>query len=233
MREFLSQPESSEVAVRFFIDELPVLGELSTLPTATARGRKRGIDLILGFQGRSQVKEIYQDLSESIFSAPFTKLLLHTGEPEGGEWASKLIGEEEAEWVVEHVTADRKRSYTTQTKTGRIVPSSDLGSLKNRHGFLRYSSFVVKVVLAIPPDRPARTEAFVSRTGIAPVSFHCRISKRLKRRSGGENGSGERRAAASSQPYRPAAPIEVIEANECSLQGGDGRRELRLSSFVS
>jgi hypothetical protein len=208
MRQFLSQPESSEVAVRFFIDELPVLGELSTLPTATARGRKRGIDLIIGFQGRSQVKEIYQDLSESIFSAPFTKLLLHTGEPEGGEWASKLIGEEEAEWVVEHVTADRKRSYTTQTKTGRIVPSSDLGSLKNRHGYLRYEGFVVKIVLAIPPDRPSRTEAFIARTGTPPVRLPLPDLEAIKAKEAADKLEAAKQRAAASAPYQPAAPIQ-------------------------
>lgn len=205
MREFLSQPESSEVVVRFFIDELPVLGELATLETTTARGRKRGMNLILGFQGRSQVKEIYKDLAESIFSAPFTKLLLHTGEPDGAEWASKILGEERAEWVVEHVTSDGKRSYTTQIKTDRIIPGSDLGSLNNRHGYLRYSGFVVPVVLAIPPVRPARTEAFVSRTGVEPVQLPLPDLKAIKAKEAADKlEAAKQRAVASSQPYTPA-----------------------------
>ena len=68
----------------------------------------------MGFQGRSQIKALYGEESECSFSAPFTKLLLHTGEPEGGEWASKMLGDQAVEKIIEHLSAEGKRTYTTQ-----------------------------------------------------------------------------------------------------------------------
>lgn len=201
-REFLSLPEvpPGQVDIRMFIDELPVLGELTTLEAATARGRKHGLDLILGFQGRSQLKAIYGETSESIFSAPFTKLLMHTGEPEGGDWASKMIGEHKVERVVEHLSPERQRSYTTQPAIERIADQSELASLENRRGYLRYAGYVVKLKLALPPARPARCEAFIPRTGEAPVCLPMPNLAEILAKEATEKAERARRAAA---PWRP------------------------------
>jgi hypothetical protein len=206
IREFLSLPEVApgEITVRMFIDEMPVLGELASLKAVTARGRKHGIDLCMGFQGRSQIKALYGEESEQIFSAPFTKLLLHTGEPEGGEWASKMLGDQEVEKIVEHLSAERKRTYTTQpVPQHRIVTQSELASLKNRHGYLRYEGYIVKVKLAIPPTRPARCVGFVPRTGVAPVQLPMPNLAQIRAAEAAEKAANAAKAAA--KPYAPPA----------------------------
>jgi hypothetical protein len=206
IREFLSLPEVApgQINVRMFIDELPVLGEFPTLKAATSRGRKHGIDLILGFQGRSQLKAIYGEESEAIFSAPFTKLLLHTGEPEGGEWASKMIGEHDVECLVEHLSPDGKRSYTTQPRANqRLVSQSELGSLENRFGYLRYAGWVVKLKLALPPSRPDRCPAFVARTGEAPVQLPMPDLATILAKEAAEKQAAAAKAAAT--PWQPGA----------------------------
>ena len=206
IREFLSLPEVApgEITVRMFVDEMPVLGELSSLKAVTARGRKHGIDLIMGFQGRSQIKALYGEESESLFSAPFTKLLLHTGEPEGGEWASKMLGDQAVEKIVEHLSAERKRTYTTQpVPQHRIVTQSELASLKNRHGYLRYEGYLVKLKLAIPPARPDRCVGFVPRTGVAPVQLPMPNLAQIRAAEAAEKT--ERAKAAAAKPYAPPA----------------------------
>ena len=206
IREFLSLPEvaPSQINVRMFIDELPVLGEFPTLKAAASRGRKHGIDLIMGFQGRSQLKAIYGEESEAIFSAPFTKLLLHTGEPEGGEWASKMIGEHDVECLVEHLSPDGKRSYTTQPRMNhRLVSQSELGSLENRFGYLRYAGYVVKLKLALPPARLDRCVAFVPRTGVAPVQLPMPDLETILAKEAAEKQAAAAKAAAT--PWQPGA----------------------------
>jgi hypothetical protein len=204
IREFLSLPEvpPGQIAIRMFVDELPALGELPTLKAASSRGRKHGIDLILGFQGRSQLKAIYGEEVEAIFSAPFTKLLLHTGEPEGGDWASRMIGEHKIERIVEHVAPDRKRSYTTQPAVERIADQSELASLENRHGYLRYAGYVVKLKLALPAARPDRCVAFVPRTGIAPRQLPMPNLEAIRTAEAAEKSRQAEKAAA---PWKPAA----------------------------
>jgi hypothetical protein len=203
IREFLSLPEvpPGRIDIRMFIDEIPVLGELPSLAAAMARGRKHGIDLIVGFQGRSQIKTIYGEESESIFSAPFTKLLLHTGEPEGGDWASRMIGEQKVERVVEHLSPERKRSYTTQPAVERIATQSDLSSLENRHGYLQYAGFVVK--LALPPARPDRCLGFIPRTGVPPVQLPMPNLVEILAIEAADKARKAEKAAAGAHPYSP------------------------------
>ena len=206
IREFLSLPDVApgEITVRMFVDEMAVLGELSMMKAVTSRGRKKGIDLCLGFQGRSQIRGIYGEESEGIFSAPFTKLMLHTGEPEGGEWASKIIGDQAVEKIIEHLSAEGKRTYTTQpVPAHRIVPQSELASLKNRHGFLRYESYIVKIKLAIPPARPDRCVAFVPRVGVAPVQLPMPNLTDIRAKEAAEKAANAAKAAA--KPYAPPA----------------------------
>ena len=203
IREFLSQPEvpAGQVNIRMFVDELPALGELPTLKAATSRGRKHGLDLVLGFQGRSQIRAIYGEEAEAIFSAAFTKLLLHTGEPEGGDWASKMIGDHKVERVVEHLSPERKRSYTTQPAIERIADQSELASLENRNGYLRYAGYVVKLKLALPVARPDRCVAFVPRTGVAPVQLPMPNLAEILAREAAEKAERANRAAAA--PWQP------------------------------
>ena len=174
IRGFLSMPEvaGSKAVVRIFMDELYTLGELSSLPEGTARGRKHGIDFCFGFQNVSQGKANYGELWNSIASAPYSKIVMRTGEPEGADHGSKMLGEHNVERLIEHRGQDGTRTYTTQPYNNvRLVTGSDLGDLDNRVGFLRHGKYVTKIKLAIPAWRPDRCEAFVRRTGIAPVQL--------------------------------------------------------------
>ncbi len=142
-----------------------------------------------------------------MFSAPFTKLLLHTGEPDGGDWASRMIGEHDVEGLAEHLSDDGKRSYTTQQRQNqRLVTMSELGSLKNRIGYLRYAGYSVKMKLALPPARPDRCEAFIPRTGVPPVQLPMPNLEAILAKEAAEKAKQAEKAAA---PWRPAASSKV------------------------
>jgi hypothetical protein len=182
MRGFLSLPEVTHPVVRIFVDELPVLGELSSLADAVSRGRKHGMDLILGFQNAAQVSELYGGIAKAIFGGPYTKLMLHTGEPESAKWASEIIGTHDVETLNVHQLADGKLTYTPQQRDDqKIASASDLGNLENRVGFLTYQGIVVKFKLALPAKRESRCASFAPRTGTAPEQLPMPNLKDIQR----------------------------------------------------
>lgn len=162
-----SQPNLPRV--RMILDELWALGELSQLKSAVAEGRKAGLSIALGFQGRAQVKEIYGDGAESIFSAPYTKIILRTGEPESGEWLARMIGKREMERIREHRGAKGERTYTTEQREEWVVYPSELAALANRCGYLRYEDYVVPLKIAIAPLREDRAVGWIARAGNPPA----------------------------------------------------------------
>lgn len=162
-------PQPNLPQVRMILDELWALGELSQLKSAVAEGRKAALSIVLGFQGRAQVKEIYGDSAESIFSAPYTKILLRTGEPESAEWLAKMIGKREMERIREHRGDKGKRTYTTEQREEWIVYPSELAALENRCGYLRYADYVVRLKVAIAPPRGDRAAGWIPRAGKSPA----------------------------------------------------------------
>ena len=151
--------------VRMILDELATLQELPSLVSALSEGRKAGLTIVTGFQGRSGIKAVYGEEAEGIFSAPYTKVILRTGEPEAAKWASQMIGDREMERVREHRGAKGERTYTTEQRTEPVVMPSQLAGLQPRVGYLRYGNEVVKLKIAIAPAREAVAEGYVQSVG--------------------------------------------------------------------
>jgi type IV secretory pathway TraG/TraD family ATPase VirD4 len=72
------------------------LQKLPQLHTAITESRKSRNPLVLGFQGRAQLQDIYGKLAEVMLSQPATKIFLKTGEPEAAKWISDAIGHVES-----------------------------------------------------------------------------------------------------------------------------------------
>jgi Type IV secretion-system coupling protein DNA-binding domain len=168
--------------VRIVIDELPTLGELSQIKTAVSEGRKSGLTLVMGFQGRSQIEDIYGKSTEAIVAAPYTKVVLRTGEPEVGDGPAKILGKREVERINEHVGPKGERSYTTQLKEELVVFPSELANLKNRCGYVRYAGYIVPIKIALAPQRAPKAPGLVPRIGkpvnILPMPNLAEIKRR-------------------------------------------------------
>src|SRR5262249_30622873 len=91
-------------AVWMVLDELATLQRLPQLSTAITEARKSNLRLVLGFQGRSQIKSRYGHEAETMLSQPMTKVFLRTSEPRAAEWISKSIGDVEIERLKESRT---------------------------------------------------------------------------------------------------------------------------------
>jgi type IV secretory pathway TraG/TraD family ATPase VirD4 len=213
IRRILSQgPRTDLKPVRLILDELPTLQMLPQLQSAMTESRKTGLSIVIGFQGRSQIKALYGEESETIFSAPFTKILLRTSEPEAADWSSKIVGETEVERPKETRPAHafgkhHHHSFTTEVKTERLVLASQFSGLPDRCGYLRYANEVVPIKIAIVPERPKRP-TFVPRRGLpvakdkVPSLAEFRAKKKAEREEI-TAGSGEAGPQLLPRPHQP------------------------------
>lgn len=210
-------PQPNLPQVRMILDELWALGELSQLKSAVAEGRKAGLCIVLGFQGRAQVKELYGDSAESIFSAPYTKVILRTGEPESGEWLAKMIGKREMERIREHRGRKNERTYTTEQREEWVVYPSELAGLENRCGYLRYSDYVVPLKVAIAPRRPDVAAAWVPRAGNPPPILPMPNLEDLLAK---EEAERQRKAAQQAQQVVIHQPVKRAKRGPGGTQEG-------------
>jgi type IV secretory pathway TraG/TraD family ATPase VirD4 len=152
--------------VWMILDELAALQNLPQLKVAITENRKAGLSIIVGFHGRSQLDGIYGRDADTIFSMPKTKILLRTSESDGADWASRLIGTVEVERVRETRPAHeffnhgRGHSYSVERREERLVLYSQIQSLPDLQGYLRYEDIVVPVRFAVLP-RKAIAEGYI------------------------------------------------------------------------
>jgi hypothetical protein len=131
------------------VDEVHSLHRLPALYETETEGRKYGIKLIQGTQGKTQYEEYYERLSKAMLAAPKLKLFFRCGEPESARWISDTIGEYEVEKPRIATTAsveDRGRdalNYSTTTEHHQAVSKEEIMSLPDLHGYWKYGDAVV------------------------------------------------------------------------------------------
>jgi len=131
------------------VDEVHSLHRLPALYETETEGRKYGIKLIQGTQGKTQYEEYYDRLSKAMLAAPKLKLFFRCGEPESARWISDTIGEYEVEKPRIATTAsveDRGRdalNYSTTTEHHQAVSKEEIMCLPDLHGYWKYGDAVV------------------------------------------------------------------------------------------
>ena len=95
---WLLAAEIASAKVLVLCDELPAMGNQPNITSCLARGRKREIACVIGFQSISQLRVIYgHDGATVLTSCPTTQIFLRTPDPETSKWASDSIGSHEVE----------------------------------------------------------------------------------------------------------------------------------------
>lgn len=206
-------------AVVMTIDELQTLQKLPQLMPLVTEGRK-SLRVVLGFQGRSQIKALYGEEAEAIFSAAYTKFMLRTSEPEASEWLSKTVGDVEIERLRESRPADLMtksgHSFSSEQKIERLVLPSEFQGLDDLHGYLKYGNQIVKVSLPIMPRR-VRSAGFVPREA-QPLekkplpNLEEVLGQRKRQAEQKEAADKERRKAAIAAVIKPADPERKEES---------------------
>ncbi len=146
------------------LDEMQTLQRLPQLMPLVTEGRK-SLRVLMGFQGRSQLKGLYGETAEAIFSAAYTRFFMRTTEDEASKWVSNEIGDVEIERINEsrpaHARAKGSHSYSTQKVIEKLLLPSEFHGLPDREGYLKYGNNVVKIKLPI-------METIVNAPGLIP-----------------------------------------------------------------
>ena len=155
--------------VWFILDELQSLHALPQLHTAITESRKAKNPVVLGFQGRSQLEELYGRKAEAMLSQPATKIFLRTDEANSSEWISQTIGKVEIEQLREsrmegHFPNNRResRNYQSDRHTEPLVMKEEIQGLPDLHGYVKGGNLVVRLSFRYI-ELPKRHEAFIER----------------------------------------------------------------------
>jgi len=156
------------------VDEVHSLHRLPALYEAETEGRKYGLKLIQGTQGKPQYEEYYQTLAKTMLAAPRLKLFYRCGEPESARWISDTIGEVEIERPKIGTTAsveDKGRdslNYSTVTEHKPVISKEEIMSLADLHGYWKYGDVVVPFRLPLASVRVVAS-GFVRRKRASKV----------------------------------------------------------------
>lgn len=187
--------------VWLFVDELASLQYLPQLKVAFSESRKSDLTIVTGFQGGADIEAIYGKPASTMFSAPFTQILLRTSEPEAAEWMSRMVGDQEVEYIRETRGIGRqKHSYTIEKRNERLVTAAEFAGFPDREGILKYGNEVVRIKIPIVPARN-RALAFVPRQGEPVKQLPMPNLAEIKAKEEAERQ--KKAAAAANQPYRP------------------------------
>ncbi len=163
--QLLSAPTPDQKPVYLVIDELASLQRLPQLHTALTESRKSKNPLILGFQGKDQMDEVYGPrVSSAMLSQPATKIFLRTTENVGSEWISKMIGKIEIERVKETHSGgtNAHKTFTVDRQIDAMVMESEISGLEDKIAYMKLGNRVVRFNFPYVSP-PKRTEAFIQR----------------------------------------------------------------------
>jgi Type IV secretion-system coupling protein DNA-binding domain len=105
----------------FIVDEMHSLQRLPQLATALAESRKAHCALVIGFQGRAQMVDLYGPLAETMLSQASTKLFFATSDPDAAYWISRAIGE--VEYLRHRISQSQgQKGGDSESQQREIVP---------------------------------------------------------------------------------------------------------------
>jgi Type IV secretion-system coupling protein DNA-binding domain len=150
----------------FVIDEMHSLQRLPQLATALTETRKANVVMVLGFQGRAQIVDLYGSLAESLLSQPATKLFFKTSDPDASGWIERAIGK--VEYLRYQVSeSQHPQGHDTESQQRGLVRESLVMDAKImgldplevyfKHGLQAVHMWIKYIEL------PARQPAFVQR----------------------------------------------------------------------
>ncbi len=173
----------------FVLDELHSLQRLPQLATALTETRKANVVMLLGFQGRAQIVDLYGPLAEALLSQPATKLFFRTSDPDAADWISRAIGA--VEYLRPRVSRSRQlHGQGTESEQGEIVREplvigSRIMGLEPLEAYFKHGLYAVHLWIKYI-ELSSRQPAFIPRSrisvrkmleaGQAPQSFPASTS---------------------------------------------------------
>jgi hypothetical protein len=120
--------------------------------------------LVVGFQGRAQLEDIYGKIAEVMLSQPATKIFMKTTEGKAAEWISDTLGKVEIERLKEtHFDGSRAgKNYTIDRQIEPLVMASEISGLEDRRAYLKLGNRIARFDFDYH-GLPTVTDAFIPR----------------------------------------------------------------------
>lgn len=180
----------------FVLDELHSLQRLPQLATALTETRKANCVMVLGFQGRAQIVDLYGPLAEALLSQAATKLFFRTTDPDAAKWIERAIGEVEYLRLRVSQSQDRqKRDSESQQREivcEPLVMDAEIMGLEPLECYIKHGKFSVHLHIAYS-EPEEHHPAFLER-------------KRVSVRARLEDGRTLQPSSASTPSVPPTAP---------------------------
>lgn len=135
--------ENQQRRLWFIIDELAALQKLPRLQAGLAEGRKYGGCLLVGFQSKPQLEEIYgRQGTEAMLDLFNTKVFFRCTEPSTQAWISKVLGDKEEAEPQENISygAHSMRdgvSLSRHTRQKPLVMPGEFSQLKDLECYVK------------------------------------------------------------------------------------------------
>jgi hypothetical protein len=158
------------------VDEVHSLHRLPALYETETEGRKYGLKLVQGTQGKTQYEEYYDRLAKAMLAAPKLKVFFRCGESDSARWISDTIGEYEVEKPKIGTTAsveDKGRdaiNYSTVTEQRQAISKEQVMSLPDLHGYWKYADVVVPFHLPLASVK-IKAPGYIARQ-LTPSEIH-------------------------------------------------------------
>jgi hypothetical protein len=150
----------------FVLDELHSLQRMPQLVTALTEARKANVVMVLGFQGKAQIVDLYGPLAEALLSQPRTKLFFTTSAPEAADWVSRSIGAVE---YLRHRASQSQQPHGRDTESQQrdivrepLVMDARIMGLEPLEVYFKHGLYAVHMWLKYI-ELPVRQPAFVPR----------------------------------------------------------------------
>ena len=137
-------PENQKRRLWLVIDELAALQRLPRLPMGLSEARKYGGCILIGFQSKPQLEDIYgKNTSDAMLDLFNTKIFFRCTEPSTQQWISKVLGEREEIEPHENISfgANSMRDGVSLSRKRRQIPivlPSELSLLKDLECYIKY-----------------------------------------------------------------------------------------------
>lgn len=205
------------------VDEVHSLQRLPALYETETEGRKYGIKLVQGTQGKTQYEEYYDRLAKAMLAAPKLKLFFRCGESESARWISDTIGEYEVEKPRIATTAsveDRGRdalNYSSTTEQRPAISKEEIMSLPDLHGYWKYGDVVVPFRLPLATVKIVAS-GYVARQ-LPPRQIDPKALAEQYKRLHRQN-SDETAATVPQSPADTRRHEHTIAANAIQIEAG-------------
>lgn len=166
-RAVLALPPDLNRRVVFALDEMPLLGKISSLVDLATNGRKHGAVIFGGLQTIAQLREKYgRETAQTLLACLGSWLVLRCSDAETAEYMSRYLGEEQIRRVTKSGgTSDGREgssshsNWSEQIAHERIVLPAQLQNLNDRVGYFNLAGPVpvTQVYLDIPHEQRVAT----------------------------------------------------------------------------